>query len=115
MSKENGVTPLARQEQLGGLQLARNSRASVPSPPSHESAACASVPSHDKTFSRQSSSRGGISIALQKDRERYMQRQIKKGGVKKEEMSYYGNQSPPIGSIIRATVKYKASSELAQQ
>lgn len=28
--KENGVTPLARQEQLGGLQLARNSRASRP-------------------------------------------------------------------------------------
>lgn len=27
--KENGVTPLVRQGQLGGLQLARNSRASV--------------------------------------------------------------------------------------
>jgi len=51
-------------------------------------------------------------IALPKDGEQIHARQIKKG-VKKKEKHYYSKQQ--IGSIIRATVKHKASSELTQQ
>jgi hypothetical protein len=50
---------------------------------------------------------------LQKEREVHA-RQIKKGG-KKEKHYYSSNRSQPIGSIIRATVKHKASSELTRQ